>query len=662
MIRRFLIAAGLVAALTVPVAATAQISQQALTTAEVGQIIAQAVAESQARNVAATISVVDRVGNVLGVFQMTNAAGKLRVTTGKGIARTNGLEEVQDTFTNLGADGSPTRRLGAIAKAITGAYLSSSGNAFTTRTANQIIQEHFNPGESSAPSGPLFGVQFSQLPCSDLAVRQASNGNPTGLIDATAGPKRSPLGLSADPGGLPLYKAGVVVGGIGVEINGTYTIDVTVSDQDTDTEEIVALAGQSGFQPPDDIRANRIFVEGKSLRYIDQDVNVLLRSPSAATAFGTINGTAGNLVAVNGYYAGGALVAGTAYGNPESGFGEDPNGDYNNSGGVVFVLFDGATPPAARFRPRDSISPTVASGGMTTAEVRQIIRSALNIAFASRAQIRRPLPSQVQVTVSVVDGAGNILGIARTFDGPIFGTDVSLQKARTATLFSSANAGTYLGTFNSTVGGTAAGQNANGVTIADYVTAVRGVLGSNALQDGTAFADRSGGNLARPYLPDGIIGAQNGPLSYPIATWSPFNTGLQLDAVLDNIAAHVLFADVGGANNDTGATCTAFTADGGTQITRISNGFQIFPGSVPIYRNGTVIGGIGVSGDGIDQDDMVSFLGLHDAGLILNTGLGNAAPAKRADQLRAPGGFLRYVNCPFKPFLGSRQNNVCHGK
>ncbi len=649
-----------VAALVIAPSVHAQVSQQALTTAEVGRIISQAAQEAQARNVAATISVVDRVGNVLAVFQMTGATARLRVTSGKGIARTNGLEEVQDTFSNLGATGSPTTRLAAIAKAITGAYLSSSGNAFTTRTASQIVQEHFNPGESSAPSGPLFGVQFSQLPCSDLSVRFATNGNPTGLVDATAGPKRSPLGLSADPGGLPLYKAGVVVGGIGIEINGTYTVDLSVMDRDSDVEEIVALAGQSGFAPPDDIRANRIFVEGKSLRYTDQDVNVLVRNPANAPAFA--NGTGGNLVAVNGYYAGAALIAGTAYGNAESGFAADPNGDYNGVGGVVFVLFDGATPPAARFRPRDSISPTTAAGGMTTAEVRQIIRSALTVAFASRAQIRRPLSSQVQVTVSVVDGAGNILGIARTFDGPIFGTDVSLQKARTATLFSSNTAGTYLGTFNSTVGGTPAGQNANGVTIANYVTAVRGVLGNNALQDGTAFADRSGGNLSRPYLPDGIIGASNGPLSYPIATWSPFNTGLQLDAVFDNIAAHVLFTDVGGANNDTGATCSAFTAAAGTLITRISNGFQIFPGSVPIYRNGSVIGGIGVSGDGIDQDDMVSFLGLHNAGLALGTGVGNAPPARRADQLRGPGGFLRYVNCPFKPFLGSRQNNVCDGK
>ncbi len=641
--------------------ASAQVSQQALTVAEVQQIIAQAVGESQARSVAATIAVVDRVGNVLAVFQMTNAAGTLQVTSGRGIARTNGLEKVEDTFTNLGAGGSPTRKLGAIAKAITGAYLSSSGNAFTTRTANQIIQEHFNPGESFSPSGPLFGVQFSQLPCSDLSVRQATNGVPTGLVDATAGPKRSPLGLSADPGGLPLYKSGVVVGGVGIEINGTYTIDPQVTDVDSDVEEIVALAGQSGFAPPVDIRANRIFVEGKSLRYTDVDVNALRRNPANAQTFAAINGTAGNLVAVNGYAAA-AVVAGTAYGNAESGFAQDPDGNYSNVGGVVFVLFNGNNPPTNRFPPRNSVNPTVANGGMTSSEVRQIIRSALNIAFASRAQIRRPLSSHVQVTISVVDGAGNILGMARTFDGPIFGTDVSLQKARTAAFFSSNTAGTYLGTFNSSVGGTPTNQNANGVTIGDYVTAVRRVLGNNALQDGTAFADRSGGNLSRPFLPDGIIGAQNGPFSYPIATWSPFNTGLQLDVVFDNLAAHILYTDVGGANNDTGASCTAFTADGGTQLTRIANGFQIFPGSVPIYRNGTVVGGVGVSGDGIDQDDMVSFLGLHNAGLILGTGVGNAEPSKRADQLVAPGGHLRYVSCPFKPFLGSRQNNVCDGK
>src|SRR3546814_6196129 len=64
-----------------------------------------------------------------------------------------------------------------------------------------IVQEHFPPAPTTAglESGPLFGVQFSQLPCSDLAARFGAGG-----AAALIGPKRSPLGLSADPGGLPL--------------------------------------------------------------------------------------------------------------------------------------------------------------------------------------------------------------------------------------------------------------------------------------------------------------------------------------------------------------------------------------------------------------------------------------------------------------------------
>jgi hypothetical protein len=144
--------------------------------------------------------------------------------------------------------------------AVTGAYLSSGGNAFSTRTASQIIQSHFNPEESNQPGGPLFGVQFSQLTCSDL-VRHPSDG--------TVGPKPAPLGLAAEPGGLPLYKNGAVVGAIGVMATGIYSLDLDIIDNDANLNEVIAVAGSRTFEAPAGVRADHINVDGRSLRFLD---------------------------------------------------------------------------------------------------------------------------------------------------------------------------------------------------------------------------------------------------------------------------------------------------------------------------------------------------------------------------------------------------------
>jgi hypothetical protein len=95
---------------------------------------------------------------------------------------------------------------------------------------------------------------------------------------------------------------------------------------------------------------------------------------------------------------------------------------------------------------------------------------------------------------------------------------------------------------------------------------------------------------------------------------------------------------------------------------RLGNGLQIFPGGVPIYRGGTVIGAIGVSGDGVDQDDMIAFLGVHDAGQALAGAFGNAPVERRTDTLTPQATRLRYVQCPQAPFLNSSDDNVCGGK
>src|SRR3546814_8724472 len=99
----------------------------------------------------------------------------------------------------------------------------------------------------------------------------------------------------------------------------------------------------------------------------------------------------------------------------------------------------------------------------------------------ARAQIRRPLDSRAQVSISVVDTHGAVLGIVRSPDAPIFGTDVSLQKARTAAFFSSARAGSAL----------MANPDAR---VGAFVQAARTFLADPAALTGkTAFSDRANG-------------------------------------------------------------------------------------------------------------------------------------------------------------------------
>jgi uncharacterized protein GlcG (DUF336 family) len=628
-----------------------------LTIADVETVLAQAIAEAQAREANATIAVVDRVGNVLAVYRM-DAMGSHPVTITSGTPAVNaGLDGIKIPTAAL----PPTvfiDHAAAISKAITGAYLSSEGNAFSTRTASQIVQEHFNPGESFQAAGPLFGVQFSQLACSDLTI--ASSGAST-----TVGPQRSPLGLSADPGGFPLYKNGTVVGGVGVMADGIYGADKDVMDTDDNLDEAIAYAATYGFAAPIDRRADHITAGGRTLRFSDVSFDKLKSNPASAPAYSSIAGSVGALIPVNGY-ADGLIHAGTAFGQPASGIRAD--GDVNYPQLDAFVLVDSGN--ALRYAPQGGTDAVpLGSAVLTQTEVTSLLKSALTVANRARAQIRQPLNSAARVTISVVDTQGAVLGIVRSRDAPVFGIDVSLQKARTAAFYSSATAATFLAalpparylTTNDTI--VAATQS---IPINNYVTDLRTFLGSStALGDGAyAFTDRAGGNLSRPFFPDGIDGNVAGPLSKPAGQWSVFSTGLQLDLTINAILEHVLYVS-GASGTDVAKGCAGVglndnltPSSGPVAGTRAANGFQVFPGSVPIYRGNTLVGAIGVSGDGVDQDDMIAFLGLNNVGM----GLNNAPKAMRADNLTPQGIRLRYVQCPQSPFLDSTEQNVCEGK
>lgn len=508
-----------------------------LSSSDVQTILQQAATAATSLGKAVTIVVTDREGNIIGFFAMSGAPATTMVRS-VGTAG-QGLEGIAAPASDA-----------ATAKASTAAFFSTTGNAFSTRTAGFIIQEHFPPGISFRPGGPLYGVQFSSLPCSDIKKPSAR------------------LGLSADPGGLPIYKNGLPAGGIGIEGDGLYTVDRDPTDNDQPFEELIAAAGIRGFEAPAGIRGDTILVDGIRLPFTN------VTNPPVSTTTASIAG---------------AIISGP----PASEFVPQVVGGIAGEVSPRFFPFIAATAPS--------------SNALTASEVNSIIARAAQQSNITRAAIRQPLGSNARVTIAVVDTAGVVLGIFRQQDAPIFGFDVAVQKARTAAFFSSANAAASL-------------------RAAGFGSYVDRALADGLRFDGAfAFTDRATGFLHRPFFPDGINDTTAGPFSTSIGNWSPFNVGLQLDLIRTNFLASVVGPPV---------PCTSIPA--------LPNGIQIFPGSIPLYKNGVLVGAIGISGDGVDQDDLIAAAGAN----------GVSPPAAiRSDQIFVRGVRLPFVKFPRSPNL-----------
>lgn len=515
---------------------------------EVRTIIAQAVSAAAAINKPVTVAVTDREGNVLGLFAMTGAATMMQIRGGGPLQTPNAITGLVP----VGLEGTRLRSaLGAISKAGTAALFSTSGNAFTSRTASFIIQQHFPPGVNFQPAGPLYGVQYSSLQCSDIKI--------PGL----------PLGLSGDPGSMPIYKNGIAQGGVGIEGDGVYGIDPNPADFDLPFEEVIALSAVRGFETPPLIRADNILVNGIRLPFTNS--SQLLTPPTIA--FASLPGSIDPLFPIRSAQPS-AFTSVTV-------------------GGI-----SGESDP--RFFPFIP-SPSGGPNSLTAADVDLIISHAAQQANITRAAIRQPLGSNARVSIAVVDTQGRVLGLFRQLDAPVFGFDVSVQKARTASFYSNTNAATVL----------------RGAGFGNYVD--RAAADGLRLDGSVAFTDRAGGFLHRPFFPDGINNTPAGPFSTEITQWSVFNVGFQLDLIKTNLEASIVGATV---------PCTS--------IPSLPNGVQIFPGSVPLYKNGVLAGAIGISGDGVDQDDLICAAGGNGY---------SPAPAIRSDQV-----FVRGVRLPFLKF------------
>ncbi len=501
-----------------------------LTAGDVHRVIKNAVTRAAKIPRNSVIAVTDREGNVLAVWVVRGG-----MATDPEIAT-------------------------AVSKAGTAAYLSSNQNAFTSRTAGFIIQQHFPPGVINAPPGPLVGVGLSNLFFSDINTFR----RPGSVIvfSATPGAIMPPLypqikpvvgsSLDGSPGGVPLYKNGELVGGIGVTGDGipgpipnfraeNPFIFIAGSDKDED----IALAGQKGFAPNSSITADNVFINGLRLPYTNTSTRKVKRKKKTV-----LRGNEDPRYPLMG--------APTPFHYPRTTF-----------GGVTGELRQPVI--------TDPLFPTLINGQrrLTATEVTNIINFAADRVRITRAAIRLPIVNNPNLP----GVPPTVLGTFRTGEATLFSWDVAVQKARTVIYYSTND---FLG------------------------------FGFNA-----AMSVRAVGFLAQCNYPPGIDGNLPGPFNGQQERFSGL-LGNHCNPAAIRLNPTATFPP----NSE------------------LPNGITIFPGAFGLYRNGVLVGAIGVSGDGVDQDDIVGASGTHDF----------LAPFSiRADQFFFRGTRLPYAKFPRDP-------------
>ena len=213
------------------------------------------------------------------------------------------------------------------------------------------------------------------------------------------------------------------------------------------------------------------------------------------------------------------------------------------------------------------------AGGLSEEDVRRIIDQSVAVSLRTRAMIRLPINQPARMTISVSDEAGTILALYRMADGTVFSSDVAMTKARNAYYFSTREGYEVLRSI-------AASSQQDKYTWTPEPPAGKG----------WAITARTISFAGQPLFPPGI------------------DLGEQLEEQ-DSEPQHGPWFDLYVFDSKNACTEGPGASRGGNRAFLNQSGIVWFPGSVPLYRGDRLVGGLGVSGDGVEQDDYVSLLG-----------------------------------------------------
>jgi len=460
----------------------------------------------------------------------------------------------------------------AVSLARTGAFFSNDAAPLSSRTVRFISGIHFPPGVPNTGNAALYGIENTNrgcsigtqestftalprprgiqgtpgaaglmtpaLPCQPSDTRGCTRGDaiadapvasPSPVVPILSGistGKRSvsdteAFPSSVNPGGTPLYRNGHVVGGVGV---------AGVAPDRADFAAVRAAAANArGLVPvfsfPNELPSpSAVYVDGIRLPFFQSCLTVSCvtdavtnqrpsgSSPGTFSAFDVRGATIGGQPAPEGYLLG----------------------------------------------PRAS-----SSGGLSADEVSRIVTQSAASANDTRAVIRLPSGQTTRMVISVSDQNGEFLAIFRMPDATMFSVDVSMEKARNAFYFSTAEG-------YSTLKGYVDNNRYDRYTWEPAPPAGRG----------WAITNRTLSFGGQPLFPPGI------DLEKP-PTPGPWFDLFRYDA-------------------QNPCTEGSGPSRGGNRSFQNQSGIVWFPGSAPLYKNGNLVGGIGVSGDGVEQDDFVT--------------------------------------------------------